>query len=145
MWDLIRKFTRHYKNSFMPFSVYCPPKGAKCNFLPLKWPPFLKVKVIWGHIPRQGALYPNQCPCKFRSNNQSRLGEECKNVISSKQNGHNFIESWAIRPAFCTALRDHPRYVSAKYDWDLCNIEDAKSWKKITVHILNPAMVAAAV
>ena len=54
------------------------------------------------------------------------------------------MESRAIGPKFCTALRDNPRYVCAKYYRDLCKIEGARSGTKIPVHILDTAAVAAA-
>ena len=72
-------------------------------FLPLKWPPFLKVKVI----PGQGAPYPKQCPCQVLLEEPKKIWRK---VQFSIQNGQ-WVESWAIWLKFCTALKDHPRYV----------------------------------
>ena len=49
---------------------------------------------------------------------------------------------WNLKPRFCIALQDHPRFVYAKHHWDLSNNEGAIYGKKIRAHTLDPAVVA---
>ena len=59
------------------------------------------------------------------------------------ENSCHFVESTAIPLKFCTALQDHPSYVHAKYYFNLCNIEDARSRTSIQAHISDPVAVVA--
>ena len=123
----------------MPFWGLFVQKVQIFNFWLLKWPPFLKVKVDWGLkmaaiskgqglieviFPDKVPFTPRNVPTKFRWNKQNRFGESAKKWFFQFKIGHHFQESCAIRPKFCTALWDHPRYVPARYYQDLCKTED---------------------
>ena len=76
------------KSSFMPLGLVSEEKVQKCNFLLLKWLPFPKVKVIWGHIPGQGAPYLKQMSMQsFIGITKIDWELKCKNMTFSIENG----------------------------------------------------------
>ena len=63
-------------------------------------------------FPEKVTLTTSNVPATFH---WTRFEEKWKKWDFSNEYGLHFAGSWEIRPKFCTALQDHPRYVSAKY------------------------------
>ena len=95
---LKKTFTRPHKKWFHAIlGLICNAiSDPKCNFRPLKWPPFPEIEVVWIKFTDKVPLTPSIVPAKFHCNTQNRVGEMCTNVISDPENGRNFLRSMSF-------------------------------------------------
>ena len=68
--------------TFIRITIIDFEKIVKCDFSPLKWPPFPKVKVVEVKFADKVPLTISNVLAKFHLNNHDRFGKRCKNVTS---------------------------------------------------------------